>query len=408
VTALADILRDASAEHGELLSRAAAHLHKQPDHGAAEAVEFFRTSDDPDQARVAATYLGLLPNQRSHRTSVVEHGLRRGGLFTRAVTWPLRLAEEQAIDAAVVQYVTDPGAIGTYDLAFESALFFPGALRAHRDEIADEMLSQALLAGAPDSIAADLEAAYRDDPDPQTLRALAAVRTDRALEALIDLRPLVPEHEHALLDLYLESGGVFPDTREASVYPRALLGFVSDREASPHAMGAGFAGPVPECPVCGTPATRVLTVSAGDTPFELRADPSFFWLSCECDSVEYLYVDFAGDRPSGLMVPMTDSEPDQPIVPGRPSLVLEDHPNQHGYGIEVSAEFALHQVGGYPPWIELDRHPVCPRCSRSMRFLAAVDSGPTVFGPMRFEGLLFGFWCDDDAVSCTTRQSDEI
>jgi hypothetical protein len=106
------------------------------------------------------------------------------------------------------------------------------------------------------------------------------------------------------------------------------------------------------------------------------------------------------------MVPMTDRAPEEPVVPGPSSLVLERHPNQHGFGQYVPSGFGYHQVGGFPPWIDPARHPHCPICSEQMMFVASVDSGPTLLGEMRFEGRLFGFWCDRDQVSCTMRQKN--
>ena len=43
-----------------------------------------------------------------------------------------------------------------------------------------------------------------------------------------------------------------------------------------------------------------------------------------------------------------------------------------------------------------------------MPFLAAIDSGLTTLGLMRFYGTLYGFWCDGCKISCTTRQTDEL
>ena len=360
-------------------------------------------SDSPDIAQ-----LGLLPDRVDEKSAIVEEAVRSRPELRDDVTLLLRSATAAAVEAAVEEYLRDPDGPGTSALAYEAALYHPQHVRKHRARIDDESVGQALLAGAPDTIVDELVAAYRDDPDPATLRALAAVRTDDSLSALIDLRPHVAEHEHEKLDLYIETSGAFPDTRTASVYFDAYRGFVVPRDESPHHMGAGFGGSVPECPLCETPATRVLSLDAAATGLDLRLDPSFFWFSCDCQALDYVYVEFKeGGGIAGLMVPMTDGAPPEPIVPAG-SMLLERHPNQHGFGIEIVSGFAMHQVGGYPPWIALARHPFCPRCSLPMRFLAAVDSGATVLGPMGFDGILYGFWCDDDAVSCTTRQGDEL
>jgi hypothetical protein len=39
-----------------------------------------------------------------------------------------------------------------------------------------------------------------------------------------------------------------------------------------------------------------------------------------------------------------------------------------------------------------------------MRFVASVDSGLTPFGRLGFRGILYGFWCDTDAVADTRHQ----
>jgi hypothetical protein len=190
------------------------------------------------------------------------------------------------------------------------------------------------------------------------------------------------------------------------VYFDTARGFVVAREDSPHHMGDGWEGARPVCPMCSEPSTRIVTLAADQLPFDLAADPSFFWFSCDCDALDSIYVELTATGPVGLMVPMADRVPTQPIVPDGASLLLERHPNQYGYGVEITSGFALHQVGGYTPWRELDRHPRCLRCSKGMRFIGAFDSGPTPLGAMGFHALLYGFWCDEDAVSCTMSQAD--
>jgi hypothetical protein len=150
-----------------------------------------------------------------------------------------------------------------------------------------------------------------------------------------------------------------------------------------------------------------VTLVAGELPFDLRTDPSIFWYSCEHEPIPYLYVDFSGDAREGLMVPMGDGEPDQPLLP-EASLALKPHSAPRGFGVSSPSGYGLHQVGGFPPWIQLDRHPHCPKCSTRMRFLASVDSGPSELGPIVLPGILFGFWCDDCAISCTMKQGDEL
>jgi hypothetical protein len=405
VTSLAEIIL-AGGSYSEQAQRVADSLRDRPARGVPEAVSFFEQASDADKARFAADYVGVLPDLRAEKTRLVDTGLERRELLG-AVTLPLRGAGEDAVERAIAAYLADPDSEDTYAVAFEAAMFFPHLLRPHRDRLDDPDLRLASLPGAPDELTASLEAAYRDDPDPETLLALAKIRTDRALSALIDLRSVVPEHEHETLDVYIESSGVVPETGEPSVYFHTSRGFVVPRGEAPHAMGRGWGHAVPACPTCDTPGTRVLTLQAAALEFELARDPSFFWFSCDCDTLPYAVVRLSGEEPEGLMTPMADGEPDRPIVPDA-ALLLEEHPNQHGYGAEPAPGYAAHQVGGYVPWIRPDRNPVCPICARRARFLAAIDSGQSVFGPLRFKGMLLGFWCDHCAVSLTTRQTDIV
>ncbi|MER7014509.1 hypothetical protein ABT324_24045 [Saccharopolyspora sp. NPDC000359] len=111
--------------------------------------------------------------------------------------------------------------------------------------------------------------------------------------------------------------------------------------------------------------------------------------------------------PTGVEVyfgPQGPGGGDRRIIPGECSLVLEAQPNQFGPSLPAVAGRSRHQVGGLPQWPSPELHPICPGCGNSMPFLVAIDSGPTPFGAMGFEPLLFGFWCDPCAVSATQVQ----
>jgi hypothetical protein len=405
VTSLAEIVR-ATGSYTEKAQRVGDSLRERPSRGVPEALAFFEQATDGDEARFAADYVGVLPDLRAEKTRLLDRALERRELLG-AVTLPLRGATDETVARAIAAYLEDPDSEDTYAVAFEAAMFFPHLMRPHRDRLDDDELRLASLPGAPDELTGSLEASYRDDPDPDTLLALAKIRTDRALSALVDLRPVVPEHEHETLDVYIESSGVVPETGQPSVYFHTSRGFLVPRGEATHEMGRGWGRAVPACPVCDTPATRVLTLQAAALELELGGDPSFFWYSCDCEALPYAVVRLSGDEPEGLMTPMTEGEPDRPIVPDA-ALLLEEHPNQYGYGAEPAPGYAAHQVGGYVPWIRPDRNPVCPICNQRSRFLAAIDSGQTMFGPIRFEGMLLGFWCDDCSVSTTTRQTDIV
>ena len=403
MSSLADIVRDQTLDDDERATRIARHLWEQPGRGAEEAVAFLREATSAEEAGDVANYLAALPGFAVEKLELLEVALDERPQLIAALSPLTGGIPPDRAQPLMERAHADPDA---FDIALELGLFFSARLGEYRDRVDDDVVRRALLPGADDAFVGGLADAYRDDPDPETLGELAVVRTDKARDALISLQNEIQNADEEQFALLLELAGVDPDTRRALFYPPTFRGYAVARDESPHAMGDGFSRPVPACPICEEPATRVLTLSAADTPFDLATDPSFFWFSCDHDALEFLYWD--PSAPEGLMTPMTEEAPSEPLVPDAPSLLCVDHPNQHGYGVEVVAGSGLHQVGGYVPWLEHDRHPACPRCSRSMPFIASVDSGLTPLGPMRFSGTLFGFWCDDCKISCTTRQADEL
>jgi hypothetical protein len=248
--------------------------------------------------------------------------------------------------------------------------------------------------------------AWRERRDLTALEQISFIRTDDAREALLRLRDEVQGASMDLYEMLVENAGVFPDTRAPSVYPRTLMGLIGDRQVSRHHMGAGYGPLVPICPLCERPGVRVLTLARDTLPFEVSgaADPSLFWLPCDCDAVEYLYVRFTDQGIEGLVTGVGAPGDDEDWLPGRVALELLDHPNQYGRSTDAIPGQSEHQVGGYPPWVQTDRFPRCAECGQGMRYLASVDSGKTAFGRMPFEGMLFGFWCDRDSISVTFEQ----
>ena len=170
-------------------------------------------------------------------------------------------------------------------------------------------------------------------------------------------------------------------------------------------MGGPVPYAVPKCPVCDTPANRILTLAAAelDCPLDGPHQPSFFWYQCPHPPGSVV-VQIMSDRIKALMHPMSDGQAGTDLVPGDRAMVLEKHPNQFGLGIDQTPGFSCHQAGGFPPWVRIERFPCCPLCQKRMIFLAAIDSGMTPFGRLGFEGILYGFWCDACSVSCTQQQ----
>lgn len=381
-------------------------LYALPDHGIAAALDFIFSTDDPNAATYPGNYLALLPDIAHEKQRVVEYFLeKRKGLLIAGVRL-VRDMPKATVDKLVQVYLSDPTLEAMDCVIYELAMFFPEQLRMFAGRISDEDIQKAILAGGPDEWATDLARKYFATLDPVHLRDLGRFHTDRAVSLMLDLWPTVPEEDRSDLYACIESSGVFPDSRKASIYGTTNRGRVVDRATSPHAMGGGFHGSVPACAVCSTRANRILTLKTNRLGFELRGvhDPSFFWIACDHPQ-DYVVVRITPAGAEGIMTPTSTGPAAADVVPGQPALALEPHPNQFGYGMDVVPGFGLHQVGGYPPWINLARFPCCPLCGDAMRYLVSIDSGMTPFGRIALDGVLYGFWCESCSVSATMMQS---
>ncbi len=405
---LSDILTNSSLTVDEKVEKTTKLLNSLPDRGVSEVIKFILNTDDPAAATYPANYLALLPNLQTEKSQIVEHILNeRQDLMIAAVNL-IKDMPDTVINRLLDEYFKNPSAPDRRSLLFEIAIYFPERLHKFASQITDKRISEAILPGGLDSWVDNLVEQYHRTGDPLCLRKLSRFRTDKALEALIKLQPIVPDEDKQTLCMYIESSGVFPDTRKASVYFNTYRGFVVPRAESPHHMGRGFSCVVPKCPICDTPATRILTLDAAQLDFEIESgqNPSFFWYQCP-HPPSYIVVRFNQDGIEGIMTPLTDDPVDTDLIPGELSLLLEEDPNQFGRGRETSPGFSNHQVGGYPAWINLQTFPRCPDCGEGMRFLASLDSGMTPFGRLGFDGILYGFWCESCAVSCTYQQTDD-
>jgi hypothetical protein len=380
----------------------AAELRRLPGLGAAEALKAVVAGGRA--AVFAAGYLVVLPDHLAEKRQAVEHVLGHRPAELNDVAYLVRFLEQQTADELVRRCLEDrQGRAGALLAAAES---FPDVVRAHEERIEDPDLRILLWPGAPKTWLVAALLAWRDRRDLAALEQISFIRTDEAREALLRLSDEVPDGAEDLYQTLVENAGVFPDTRHPSVYPRTLMGLVGDREVSRHHMGAGYGPSVPVCPMCERPGVRVLTLVRDDLPFEVdgTADPSLFWLPCDCDAVEYLYVRFIDQGIEGLVTDVGPPDDGREWLPGRLALELVDHPNQHGRSTDAIPGQSDHQAGGYPPWVETERFPRCPDCRQGMRYLASVDSGTTAFGRMPFDGTLFGFWCDRDSIAVTFQQ----
>ena len=403
---IADILSNSSLTVDEKVEKTTKLLNSLPDRGVSEVIQFILKVDNSAEATYPANYLALLPNLQTEKRQIVEHILNYRQDLTIAAVNLVKDMPSEVVDRLIEEYFKNPSAPDMRSILFEVAIYFPERLHKFASQITDKRISEAILPGGLDSWVDNLVEQYHRTGDPLCLRKLSRFRTDKALEALIKLQPIVPDEDKEILYMYIESSGVFPDTRKASVYFNTYRGFVVPRAESPHKMGPGFSCVVPKCPICDTPATRILTLDAAqlDLALESGHNPSFFWYQCP-HPPSYIVVRLNEDGIEGIMTPLTDEHVDTDLIPGELSLLLEKHPNQFGRGRETSPGFSNHQVGGYPPWINLDTFPRCPDCGEGMRFLISIDSGMTPFGRLAFGGIIYGFWCDDCVVSCTCRQS---
>jgi len=357
----------------------------------------------------AANYLAVLPGHLAEKQAVVDTLLRDEPTKLESVTNLIRFLSPSTVDE-LVRCCLDKPPPGAEGLITEAAEFFPHVVRPYADRITDEYAQSSLWPGAPEEWVTEALDMWRETGDIAAIERLGLARTDFARAALLAHRSSFLPDDLELVDTFIENAGIFPESKDPSVYPSTLLGLISDREGSPHHIGAGFASPVPACPMCDEPAVRVLTLARDALPFPVAgvADPSFFWFPCDCDMMHYVYAQFTDDGVEGVMTEVVMPDDSLDWLPGELALDLMVHPNQYGPGIDAEPGLShYHQVGGYPPWIQADRFPRCTVCGNGMRFLASIDSGITIFGDMSFEGILYGFWCEQCSVSVMHIQQGE-
>lgn len=373
------------------------------DRGVSAATDYLLRTSDEQAADYVAQYLEMIPGAHSEKNRVAERLRKQDGLVrsaARLVPW----LSDELLDSFISDYLAagnPKSPVG--DVLFNIGIYWPGKLRPYADRL-DSNVQRSLLSGAPDELADAFREKWSAERDVSVLEALALIRTDRAVESIVAVRDELADD--ADWEVLLELAGRLPDSGRRSGYAPAYMGFVMAEQASPHVLGGDFSGNVPICLECEAPAELVLTLSAEALGMGIEHDASFFWYSCDCEALDSTTVQI---NPDGLTVyygPEGPASHDSALVPGGvKSLVLEKHPNQVGVSEEAFPGESLHQVGGLPRWVEVDRHPRCPSCGEVMPFLAAIGGGPTPYGDFGFEGYLYGFWCDGCRVSSTKFQS---
>jgi|GEM_PF-5652070 len=404
---ISDIINNSSFTVDDKCEKVTQLLNSLPNRGVSECVQFILNCTVPAAATYPANYLALLPNFLPEKQQIVEHIINQQPLLMIAATNLIKDMPDNIIDQLIDEYFQDTSSSDMYSIIYEIAQYFPEKLHTFVHLIDDEYLSKAILPGGADSWVDALFKQYLENKDPSLLEDLAYFRTDKALDALITLIPEVPEEDLENLHAYIEASGVCPETRFASIYFKYYRGYIVSGGESPHHMGGNFPHPVPKCPVTDKPATRIFTLDASQLDLGLKSgyNPSFFWY--ESSYQPYcIYVQFTENGLQGLMTPMTDGEVGTEIIPGELALLLVEQPVKFGVGSTAISGFSHYQVGGYPRFIRFERFPCCPLCSHRMKFLVSLDSGMTPFGILNFQGIFYGFWCDDCAVSCSIVQYD--
>jgi hypothetical protein len=396
VTGLAEIERiaaDRALTVGARNERVTALLAQCGSDGVGVAVECLLETVDPAVAEYVASYLEVVPDAHEAKTRAAQRLLgmpELAGSAARLVPWlPPDLLDRIARDhhaAAGSPYRS---------VVFNLAAYFPERLRPYADRIEDPFVRQALLSGAGDDVADALLDQWKNDGDLNHLTRLAFIRTGHAADLIAATRDDVrdPEDWEWLMPL----AGRMPDTSRSAGYRPAFAGFVAGQGASNHVIGGAYPAEVPLCVDCGTPAERVLTLSAADLPHGLSRDPSFFWFACECDEVDIIAVRFIDADTHVLFNPQGPPAAEPRLIPVERSMILTPHPNQTGVAMPAVPTATHHQIGGLPRWPSPETHPICGQCGNYMPFLAATTVGPGL--------LLFGFWCDPCAVSSTQIQA---
>ncbi|MER7076721.1 hypothetical protein SAMN02982929_05559 [Saccharopolyspora kobensis] len=373
------------------------------DSGVPAAAECLVATSDSRVASFVAVYLEMVPGAEAEKTRAAERLRGTTGDLVRAASRLVRWLPGSLLDAYVQDYLATPEPNSPLSsVLFSIAVHHPERVRPYADRIESPSVQRILLSGAPDEVADRLFTRWHESRDLDHLHDLALIRTEHAADLIQSL-----ESDRALMrdwDWLMPLAGRLPYAGAPAGFRPAFAGFVADAGASPHVMGGVPAGDVPLCADCGAPAERVLTLSARDLPHALTRDPSFYWFTCGCLEVDRIVVGLTSNGVHVHFGPQGPGGSDRCVVPGERSMVLEPHPNQIGFSLPAIAGRSRHQVGGLPHWPSPETHPHCPGCGDFMPFLIAIDSGPTPFGAMGFEPLLFGFWCDPCAVSATQIQ----
>ena len=281
-----DFLQDSSLTIKKKEEEISKLLNSKPQKGVPEAVNFMLNTNNSSAASFPANYLALLPNFKVEKCQVVEHILNNQRDLILSVINLVPDMPDRIITRLLNEFFQDSSNSDMFNAAFMIATYFPDKLQALskqvegiQDDYFKSEIQTLMLPGSSDDKVSTLLQNYHKDGDPETLRTLAWIRTPKALDTLLTLVPEIPEEERADVFAYIESSGVFPGSRLASIYFKTYRGYIVSRDESPHHMGGRYPYSVPMCPVTNVAATRILTLNTSQLDLGLKSPyhPTFFW-----------------------------------------------------------------------------------------------------------------------------------
>jgi hypothetical protein len=360
-----------------------------------------RLASSADDA-TAASVLGRCAGLVTEKAKVADRIVARGAASTDLL--PLvRHLDDGRLARIAEDSIAKPERA---ELMLEIARHAPHIARLHVKRIHDENVLAATRAGAPSDWIPPLLDAYQTTRDTKYIRAIGQIRTDEALECLIDTSKSAPSDHIPAFALAIENAGVSPQSRHPSIYFDAFRAYVVSREESPHHMGPGYPHAVPLCVFCQNPAERVVTLDARHLPdYELEVNPTFFAYRCACDNSEYIVVKHVDDGLEGVAATMiTDGPVRSALQPS--SLLLEAFPSASVVGGPARPGAGEHQVGGYPSWIHERFFPRVPGTNRGMMFVGSIDIAQTPLGwETGQKGIMYCFFDDESRIAVSLRQT---
>jgi hypothetical protein len=256
---------------------------------------------------------------------------------------------------------------------------------------------EAALGGAPDNWVKRYERS-------ENLKYLGRIRTPPAREALLRLVGRIDttsRYRQWIVDWLPAYNGLFLDEHGARLllFPRTYRGVIARAGHSPHRVCISLRSF--HCQRCGTPARLLLAldIAALDLGHEIRGASHIPMITCECSDLVQARV--LNDRIE-LLGDHWQVTADEPVMANEQSLHLVPHRNQ--WGMDYSVPHAMHQVGGFPAWVQDPEYPTCAGCGKVMSFVAQVDSSDNMGHCFWGEGMCYVFWCDDCAIAATLYQ----